>query len=199
MNKKKPGELKLLLLAVTLLPSLLNAQLSGRVINESDEAINGASIIIRGTSQGTTSDSAGFFRLEQIPRTPFTITVSSVNYAHRNIVVRTTEDTLIIRLQILYQRDTVVITSRRRREVLQDVPIPVSVIGGSQIAEAGAFNVNRIKELVPSLQLYTSNPRNTGINIRGLGSPFGLTNDGLDPGVGYYIDGVYYARPAAAM
>ena len=58
--------------------------------------------------------------------------------------------------------------------------------------------MNRVKEFVPSVQLYTSNPRNTGINIRGLGSPFGLTNDGLDPGVGFYVDGVYYARPAAA-
>jgi iron complex outermembrane receptor protein len=57
--------------------------------------------------------------------------------------------------------------------------------------------VNRIKEIVPSVQLYSSNPRNTGINIRGLGSPFGLTNDGIDPGVGFYVDGVYYARPAA--
>jgi iron complex outermembrane receptor protein len=53
-----------------------------------------------------------------------------------------------------------------------------------------------VKQFVPSLQLYTSNPRNTGINIRGIGSPFGLTNDGLDPGVGVYVDGVYYARPA---
>src|SRR5690606_3005126 len=58
-------------------------------------------------------------------------------------------------------------------------------------------NLNRLKELVPSVQLYSSNPRNTGINIRGLGSPFGLTNDGLDPGVGLYVDGVYYSRPAA--
>jgi iron complex outermembrane receptor protein len=36
------------------------------------------------------------------------------------------------------------------------------------------------------------------LNIRGLGSSFGLTNDGVDPGVGLYVDGVYYARPAAA-
>jgi len=35
------------------------------------------------------------------------------------------------------------------------------------------------------------------LNIRGLGSSFGLTNDGIDPGVGFYVDGVYYARPAA--
>ena len=47
------------------------------------------------------------------------------------------------------------------------------------------------------MQLYSSNPRNTTLNIRGLGSTFGLTNDGIDPGVGFYVDGVYYARPAA--
>ena len=63
--------------------------------------------------------------------------------------------------------------------------------------ETGAFNVNRLKELVPSVQLYSSNPRNTTLNIRGQGSTFGLTNDGIDPGVGFYVDGVYYARPAA--
>jgi len=48
------------------------------------------------------------------------------------------------------------------------------------------------------VQFYSTNPRNSAINIRGLGAPFGLTNDGLEPGVGLYIDGVYYARPASA-
>jgi iron complex outermembrane receptor protein len=87
--------------------------------------------------------------------------------------------------------------ARRREETVQEVPIPVAVVDGELITEAGAFNVNRIKELIPSVQLYSSNPRNTGVNIRGLGSPFGLTNDGIEPGVGYYVDGVLYARPAA--
>src|SRR5688572_9102978 len=87
--------------------------------------------------------------------------------------------------------------ARRREESVQEVPIPVSLIDGELITEAGAFNVNRIKELIPSVQLYSSNPRNTGVNIRGLGSPFGLTNDGIEPGVGYYVDGVLYARPAS--
>jgi iron complex outermembrane recepter protein len=87
--------------------------------------------------------------------------------------------------------------ARRREESVQDVPIPVSVVDGEFVTEAGAFNVNRIKELIPSVQFYSSNPRNTGVNIRGLGSPFGLTNDGIEPGVGYYVDGVLYARPAS--
>jgi outer membrane receptor protein involved in Fe transport len=57
--------------------------------------------------------------------------------------------------------------ARRREEAVQEVPIPVSVVDGELITEAGAFNVNRIKELIPSVQLYSSNPRNTGVNIRG--------------------------------
>lgn len=88
------------------------------------------------------------------------------------------------------------VTSRRRTELAQDVPIPVTVVSGQLVADSGAFNVNRIKELIPSVQLYSSNPRNTAISIRGQGTTFGLTNDGIDPGVGYYIDGVYFARPA---
>lgn len=197
-KSKKTTLICVTLVAVFLLPQATIAQLMGRVINEANEAIPGASIIIRGTQQGTTANEQGTFNLQNLPKPPFTVTASSVNYEQKNVVVRNVDDSVIIKLKVLFQTDTVVITSRRRREILQDVPISISVLSANQIAESGAFNVNRVKELVPSLQLYTSNARNTGINIRGLGSPFGLTNDGLDPGVGYYVDGVYYARPAAA-
>ena len=92
--------------------------------------------------------------------------------------------------------EEIVITSRRREEIAQEVPIPVTVVNGGLVADSGGFNVNRIKELIPSVQLYSSNPRNTALSIRGQGTTFGLTNDGIDPGVGYYIDGVFFARPA---
>jgi iron complex outermembrane receptor protein len=72
------------------------------------------------------------------------------------------------------------------------------VVAVSLKNNAGAFNVNRLKEQLPTVQFYSTNPRNSAINIRGLGAPFGLTNDGLEPGVGLYIDGVYYSRPASA-
>ena len=92
----------------------------------------------------------------------------------------------------------VVVTARRRAETVQRVPIAISVIGGTAIAETGAYNVNRIQQLQPSLQFYSTNPRNSAANIRGLGAPFGLTNDGIEQGVGIYVDGVYYSRIASA-
>ncbi|HEY2433993.1 MAG TPA: TonB-dependent receptor [Vicinamibacterales bacterium] len=94
--------------------------------------------------------------------------------------------------------ESVVVTARRVEEAAQDVPIPLSVVDGRHVNDTGAFNVNRLKELLPTVQFYSTNPRNSAVNIRGLGAPFGLTNDGLESGVGLYVDGVFYARPAAA-
>ena len=189
----------LILFLFFLSPVLAQAQFSGRVVNSSNEGIPFASVQVKNSAIGTTTDSLGNFTLPSTPAFPFTLVISYAGFSSQERVIRNNNARdLSFQLQPLFQRDTIVVTSRRRREVLQDVPIPVSVINGSQVEDAGAFNVNRVKEFVPSVQLYTSNPRNTGINIRGVGSPFGLTNDGLDPGVGFYVDGVYYARPAAA-
>lgn len=187
------------LLFLFLFPAAVSAQITGRVVNENNAGIPFASVTVKNTSTGSVTDSVGRFSFVVNQPFPFVLVASSAGFGKREFVVKNaTINNVLIQLESLFQRDTVVITSRRRAEVLQDVPIPISVIGGKLIEDAGAFNVNRVKEFVPSLQLYTSNPRNTGINIRGLGSPFGLTNDGLDPGVGFYVDGVYYARPAAA-
>jgi iron complex outermembrane receptor protein len=92
----------------------------------------------------------------------------------------------------------IVVTARRRTETVQKVPIAISVIGGTALAETGTYNVNRLTQLQPTLQFYSTNPRNSAANIRGLGAPFGLTNDGIEQGVGIYVDQVYYSRIASA-
>jgi iron complex outermembrane recepter protein len=94
--------------------------------------------------------------------------------------------------------DTIVVTARRREESLQDVPLPVSVFSEKQLTSTGAYNIARVAQIQPVIQYYASNPRNSAINIRGLGAPLGLTNDGIEQGVGLYIDQVFYSRPAAA-
>lgn len=92
----------------------------------------------------------------------------------------------------------VMVTARRRAEAAQRVPIPISVLDGATLESAGAFNVSRLTQLEPTLQFFSTNPRNTAVNIRGLGAPYGLTNDGIEQGVGIYVDQVYYSRIASA-
>lgn len=176
---------------------VINSTVSGKIIDaRTKELLIGATVTIKGTTNGSTTDPEGQFTLLTGQKLPFTVVVSFVGYQTKEVVVND-NNTEIQLEEAANQLADVVITSRRRQESAQDVPIPISIVGGTRAEDAGAFNVNRLKELVPTVQLYSSNARNTTLNIRGLGSTFGLTNDGIDPGVGFYVDGVYYARPAA--
>ncbi len=172
--------------------------LEGRVLHKDGSPAAAASVQVAGQGSLAVADSLGRYRI-QVPDTyPYTLRISSAGYkpVEQQINADPGKD-LEFALQDINDILEVVITSRRRSEAAQDVPIAISIVTGRQLDETGSFNVSRIKEFVPTVQFYSSNPRNTTLNIRGLGSTFGLTNDGIDPGVGFYIDGVYYARPAA--
>jgi iron complex outermembrane receptor protein len=172
--------------------------LVGVVQDGSGAPVAGANVVVKGTNLFAVSESSGRFSLAVRQAPPFTLRISSVGFKAQEIqVAQLPAAPLEVKLVDDNVLNEVVVTARRRAETAQEVPIPISVVSGAAVEEAGAFNVNRIKELVPTVQLYSSNPRNTTLNIRGLGSTFGLTNDGIDPGVGFYVDGVYFARPAA--
>jgi iron complex outermembrane recepter protein len=198
-NEKANRMKRLLLLTMlSLFVNFTHAQtfVEGVVKDSEGSAVVGATVVIQGTSIHTITDIAGQFQLKAT-QLPVTIQIGSVGFKTQVIEVFETDELLEIVLSIDNLLSEIVVSARRRTETAQSVPVPISVIGGPAVQNAGAFNVNRVKELVPSVQLYSSNPRNTTLNIRGLGSTFGLTNDGIDPGVGFYVDGIYYARPAA--
>lgn len=97
--------------------------------------------------------------------------------------------------------DEVIVTARRRDENLQTVPIAISVVNGEWLDNAYVVNTQQLSVLVPSLYYNSANPRNTAYTIRGLGSntlSVSAANDGMEPGVAFYVDGVYHGRPATA-
>lgn len=177
----------------------LNAQIKGTIVDGEGDPVIGATIQEKGTTNFAVTEVDGSYSFSPQGTLPVVLEVSAIGYFRQELqIFEVSDESLDLVLKFDNLLSEVVVTARRRSETAQEIPIPITVLGGARVEESGAFNVNRLKELVPSVQLYTSNPRNTGINIRGLGSPFGLTNDGLDPGVGFYVDGVYFARPAAA-
>lgn len=95
----------------------------------------------------------------------------------------------------------IIVTARQRPEDAQDVPAALSVVGTNWLEQSYTLNTRDLTTLVPALNYSSANPRNTAFTIRGLGSSVvavSQANDGLEPGVGYYVDGVYHARPATA-
>ena len=175
-----------------------DVELKGSVNDsKSNDIVFGAKITVKDKDITVVTDAEGQFVIRVKNEFPLTLLVSAPDYNATEYIVSDETIPLKIVLEKQLTLGEVVVVGRRRKEVVQDIPIPITVISGQSAEDAGAFNVNRLKELVPTVQLYSSNARNTTLNIRGLGSTFGLTNDGIDPGVGFYIDGVYHARPAA--
>jgi iron complex outermembrane receptor protein len=178
---------------------------TGVVRDSLGDAIPGVTLRVVNEATGiaveTVTELNGSFQLDALAPGRYRVeaTLSGFEPSSRVIVVDADRPAAIdITLSVSRLTQSVVVTARRVEEVAQEVPIPVSVLSGNLVDNAGAFNVNRLKELIPTVQFYSTNPRNSAINVRGLGAPFGLTNDGIEAGVGLYIDGVFYARPAAA-
>jgi iron complex outermembrane recepter protein len=187
------------LIILNLIDSSAQTKITGIIYDaQTNDILIGSTIQVKGTTIGTTTDANGEFSFEYKNVLPVILVINFLGYQTKELEVSSSKKLVIYLVASSSELKEITVTARRRNEVVQDIPIPIAVIGAQELDNSTSFNVNRVKELVPSVQLYSSNPRNTTLNIRGIGSTFGLTNDGIDPGVGFYVDGVYFARPAAA-
>lgn len=94
--------------------------------------------------------------------------------------------------------NTITVTSTKREQTLQDVPVAVSVVDDNTILKAEIQDLNDLQSLVPSFSVgqYQSTA-NTNFFIRGFGN--GANNAGIEPSVGVFIDGVYRSRSASQI
>src|SRR6185437_5471587 len=93
----------------------------------------------------------------------------------------------------------VVVTARRRAENIQNVPISIAAFSGATLSERGIVATQGLTQLTPNLQFSPVAPSSGNnaagvIFIRGVGETDFIAS--TDPGVGYYVDGVYFARAA---
>jgi iron complex outermembrane receptor protein len=83
----------------------------------------------------------------------------------------------------------IVVTAQKREQKLQEVPIAISVVDANAIDRMGGFNIEGLKNLVPSLTLRKTNVSlNQALFLRGIGTvSFALA---AQPSVGFVLDGV---------
>lgn len=91
------------------------------------------------------------------------------------------------------------VTARKTVENLQQVPVAVTSIGATELAEKGIAELIEVQQFSPNTTLQRSRGTNSTITafIRGVGQQDPLW--GYEPGVGIYIDDVYLARPQGAV
>ena len=95
--------------------------------------------------------------------------------------------------------DDVIVTARRRDELLKDVPISVSALGAERLERTGATDITALQQQTPNATVQVARGSNSTLIsfIRGVGQQDPLW--GFEPGVGLYVDDVYVARPQSAV
>ncbi len=93
--------------------------------------------------------------------------------------------------------EEIVVTARQRKEKAQEVPIPLTVLGGATLSATDTVRIEDIQQRLPSMNVAFLNPRQNSIAVRGLGN--NPANDGLEASVGVFLDGVYLGRPGMAI
>lgn len=93
------------------------------------------------------------------------------------------------------QTGDIVVTARKRAEVVQDVPISMAVLGSDTLASQGVNDLSNLDSNLANVSIGGAQGRggNAGaISIRGIGETQAFVN--RDPGVGLYIDDIYFGR-----
>ncbi len=93
--------------------------------------------------------------------------------------------------------ETVTVTAQKRKEDVEDVPIPIRAFSGLGLAQEGITTPAELTRLVPSLKVSSSiGTLATRLAIRGIGT-FG--NSAIEPSVATFINGIYVPRPASII
>jgi iron complex outermembrane recepter protein len=94
--------------------------------------------------------------------------------------------------------ENIVVTAQGRRQILQDVPLAVTAVGGQQMQNSGATDIRQLNQLAPSLLVSsTGSEANGSARIRGIGTVG--DNPGLESSVAVFIDGVYRSRSGIGL
>lgn len=110
----------------------------GRVVNEGQQPLVGASVTVKNTSKGTSTDADGNFSLEVDPGA--TLVISYVGYNRREIMVRNNNDflTIVLTPQVTSIEDIVVVAYGRVKR--SDLTGSVSQVKGSDISSYPTTN-----------------------------------------------------------
>ncbi|EAR13406.1 ferric enterobactin receptor [Polaribacter irgensii 23-P] len=176
MKQKKTTQF-LMFSFLFLLPLAMVAQtIKGKVVDASGVSLPYMNVIVKGTSNGTTTNDTGEFNLT-VKSLPTTIVVSAMGFARREILVKNISFlTVVVQQDNVSLEEIVVIGSRNPNRSIIDSPVPIDIVDIKELAVASPqVNLNQILNFVaPS---FTSNTQTISdgtdhvdpASLRGLG------------------------------
>ncbi|MFX0557799.1 TonB-dependent receptor [Maribacter sp. CXY002] len=176
----------------TLLSFSIQSQetIEGKVLDENNEPLLGASVLIKGTSNGTTTNFDGNFILNNVP-SGSTIILSYVGYVRQELAAK---DGMTVTMAVdANALREVIVTAENRNVSAQKVAITMDLVSGAKLQEMGVTDLSQLQNLAPSLGI-NQNTLFTQIFVRGVGGDVGAA-ELQDQAITLSIDGEFINRP----
>ena len=182
---------KILTGLIFLVPFIVQAQLNGslqvrgRIVNERGDGLPAVSVVVKGSSKGTSTDSSGDFSLVVNQKFPFALVITSVGYGSQEVEVRNPNSKLSIQLSTQsYLANEIVVTASRQGEKLMRSPVTIEKLDIRALKETPSPSFYDALGNVTGVQLTTSSLTFKVPNTRGFNVPnnfrFMQMVDGVD-------------------
>lgn len=165
--------------------------LRGKITNaNSNEGLSAVSVTIKGQSAGTYTDENGNFSLSTTQEPPFTIIVSSIGFAEREVEIQNTGQMVNASLSptFVLGQDIVVAASRTPERILES-PVTIDRISAANIRNAPGPNYYDALANLKGVDVISSSYTFKSISTRGFNGSGNLRFNQL-------VDGMDNAAPA---
>ena len=156
---------------------MAQGRIGGTVVDDSGEALIGANIIVKGTTEGTITDFDGTFSFNATSAFPLTLEVSFTGFNTQEIALDgPTSDLSVTLSEGVLLGDDVIISASRRREKVQEAPASVTVLSARKlVGTAQATDAVRNLINVPGVQITQQSASRINIEMRAGVSLFGTS------------------------
>lgn len=166
-----------------------NRTVTGKVSDDKGDPIPNASVTVKGTKQGTTTNAEGYFTLSGVPASVKSLSISSLNFVTREVAIGA-NNTIVASLASSSADllDEVVVVGYGTAKRKRDVAGALTVVSAKNVQNRPAANVlDALQGQVAGLQVYTSSGEPTAtpsVRLNGVSS-LGSSSTPL-----YVMDGI---------
>ncbi|WP_370088905.1 TonB-dependent receptor domain-containing protein [Ekhidna sp.] len=178
-----------LTLVLTLLSVSIFAQggsITGTVTDsETGEALIGANVVIKGTTNGDVTDPSGKFEIKGLANGTYVVVASFVGFQAMEQSVSVSGSAVTIDFQLAEGTvfgEEVVISGSRQPEKITETPATIEIISSKDLENWGSFNTGELLSRLKGVDYIRSGVVGTGINVRGFNSNFNAKNTQVTDG-----------------
>ncbi|MFD2551321.1 TonB-dependent receptor [Bizionia sediminis] len=144
--------------------------ISGTVVDNNEQPIPGANVIVVGTNTGTITDFDGMFTITTTQTPPFTIQASSIGFESASQEVSASASNLKLVLTEGTSLDEVVISASRTPERIFESPVTVERFGLKEIKNTASADFYDGLENLKGVDVNTNSLTFKSVNTRGFAS-----------------------------